>query len=1019
MFNDKFIILYFMEKRKLLLVAALLLSAVTAWGQSKFDISGVIIDKETNEAILGANVRVLKSETDSTLVAGAATDINGAFNLKKVDKGSYVLKITYIGYQSHVVALDLNKQKSKKVDMGYLTLTPDSKMLNEAVVTAQAAKMQMKGDSIVYNADAYRVAEGAVLEDLVKKLPGAKIDENGTIKINGKEVKKILVDGKEFFLNDKEVALKNLPTNIIDNIKAYDRKSDLARVSGIDDGEEETVLDLTVKKGMNNGWFGQLNGGIGTEKRYSARANINRFNGSNQYSLVAGANNVNDMGFGGGGGRGGFFGGGQGLRASKELGFNFATEASDKLELGGAVRHRYNGADTWNQSATQNFLTPTGAFNNSESQSYSSNAQYNANFRMEWKPDSMTNIIFRPNASISRNRGSSWSKSGSYNEDPNDFSEDKLQDAEENYFGLDREITDNDIEEIVDMIVNTNKSRQQTYSSSRGMNGELQFNRKLSTTGRNLTIRATGNFNNSESKQLSASDIKYNATSGREGDTNNRYYTTPGRTRSYSIQATYSEPIADRTYLQFSYRYNYSYNKSDRDAFTYDAVAYTDLVNALRHNRYDIPGALSELMEKQYEPTLDDRLSQFSEYKNLDHTISLMLRRTRDNYNLSVGVDLLPQHSELTYEYMGQSYPKITRNVFNFTPTLNFRYKFSNSTSLQLTYRGRTSQPSMTNLLDITDDSNPLNIRKGNPNLKPSFNSNLRGFFNTYDMEHQTGIFGHLYFSTTRNQIDNRTSYDAATGVRTTKPENINGNWQIGGGAGFNTALDADKYFTMDAFTNFGYQHHVSYLDPQQYEEEKSATNTINFSQDLSFGYRKDWFEISLNGDLNYNHSKNNITKTNNLDTWSFSYGLEMNLMMDWGTSLSTDIAMHSRRGYSQENMNTNELLWNLQVSHAFLKGKALVVSLQWNDILQKQSNISRTINAMMSSDSRYNAIYSYGMLRLTYKLNIFGGKNANGTSNERNMWGGFPGGGFGGGRPGGGGAPPAGGPGGGPGGRR
>lgn len=1000
----------------MLLVAMLLLTVCTAWAQSKFDISGVIIEKGTNEAVLGANVRIVTTTSDSTMVAGAATDINGAFSLKKVDKGNYALMITYIGYQTRVMPLDLTKEKNKKVDLGYLTLTPDTKLLQEAVVTAQAAKMQMRGDSMIYNADAYRVAEGAVLEDLVRKLPGAKIDADGTIKINGKEVKKILVDGKEFFLNDKEVALKNLPTNIIDNIKAYDRKSDLARVTGIDDGEEETVLDLTVKKGMNNGWFGQLNGGIGTEKRYSARANVNRFNGSNQYSLVASANNVNDMGFGGGGGRGGFFRGGQGLQASKELGFNFATE-TDKLEMGGAVRHRYNGSDTWNQSATQNFLTPTGAFNNSESQSYSSNANYNANFRLEWKPDSMTNIIFRPNASISRNRGSNWSKSGSYNEDPNDFSEDQLQDAEENYFGTDREITDSDIENIIDMIVNTNKSRQQTYSSSRGANGELQFNRKLNNTGRNVTVRATGSFNNSESKQLSASQIKYNATSGREGDTNNRYYTTPTRTRSYSIQATYSEPIADRTYLQLSYRFNYSYNKSDRDAFTYDAVAYTDLVNALRNNRYDIAGAVDELMGLNYQSTLDDRLSQFSEYKNMDHTISLMLRRTRDNYNLSVGVDLLPQHSELTYEYMGNSYPKVTRDVFNFTPTLNFRYKFDNSTSLQLTYRGRTSQPSMTNLLDITDDSNPLNITKGNPELKPSFNSNLRGFFNTYDMEHQTGIFSHVYFSMTQNQIANRTSYDATTGVRTTKPENINGNWQIGGGAGFNTALDKDKYFTMDAFTNFGYQHNVSYLDPTQYTEEKSATNTINLSQNLSFGYRKDWFEISLNGDVSYNHSKNNITKTNNLDTWSFSYGLEMNLMMDWGTSLSTDIAMNSRRGYSQKNMNTNELIWNMQVSHAFLKGKALVVSLQWNDILQKQSNISRTINAMMSSDSRYNAIYSYGMLRLTYKLNIFGGKNANGTSNERNQWGGFPGGGFPGGGfggAGGGGGRPAGGGGGG-----
>ena len=203
-----------------------------------------------------------------------------------------------------MVAIDLTKEKKKDVDLGYFTLTTDAIMLKEAEVTANAAKVQVKGDSLIYNADAYRMHEGSMLEDLVKKLPGATIEDDGTIKINGKEVKKVLVDGKEFFINDKNIALKNLPTNIIDRIKAYDRKSDLSRITGIDDGEDETVLDLTVKKGMNNGWFGQINGGLGTEHRYNARANVNRFNGPNQYSLVSSANNVSDRGFGGGGGRG-------------------------------------------------------------------------------------------------------------------------------------------------------------------------------------------------------------------------------------------------------------------------------------------------------------------------------------------------------------------------------------------------------------------------------------------------------------------------------------------------------------------------------------------------------------------------------------------------------------------------------------------------------------------------------------------------------------------------------------------
>ena len=271
---------------------AMLLCTSLAMAQSKFNVKGIIIDKETDEALIAASVQLTKE--DGTYVTGKATDMNGAFEMKSVKKDKYKLKITYVGYQTKELDLDLTTQKEKNVDMGYLTMSTDAVMLEAATVTAQASKVQVKGDSLVFNADAYRLPPGSALEELIKRLPGATIEEDGTVKINGKAVSKILVDGKEYFINDKNVALKNLPTNIIDNVKAYDRKSDLARVTGIDDGEDETVLDLTVKKGMMNGWMGQLNGGMGTEKRYNTRANINRFTDSESYSLVASANNIGD-----------------------------------------------------------------------------------------------------------------------------------------------------------------------------------------------------------------------------------------------------------------------------------------------------------------------------------------------------------------------------------------------------------------------------------------------------------------------------------------------------------------------------------------------------------------------------------------------------------------------------------------------------------------------------------------------------------------------------------------------------
>ena len=867
-----------------------------------------------------------------------------------------------VGAQNEVA-----KQDSLAVDSTWLK----SIELMDVVVKSHAVKVKVKGDSLVYNAAAYRVPEGSTLEALVKQLPGAKVDKEGNITINGKSVNKILVDGKEFFLNDKEVAMKNIPTEMIDNIKTYKRKSDLSRVSGIDDGEEETVLDLSVKKGMKNGWFGNVNLGIGTEKRYAERFNVNRFKDDAQVTFLGGANNVSDMGFGGGGGRWGGWGQ-EGLRSSKELGANFATD-KPKLETGGSVRYRYNGSDTENTSSTEYFNATLAKFNEDYSKNFTSNQRVSSNFRLEWKPDTMTNLIFRPNFTYSRNRGRGNSTSGSYGD------------------------------KLMEMVINTNASRSMSYSTNANFNGELQLNRKFNNRGRNLTLRLTGNYGDGRSKQLSAANITYNTLGTNQQ--NNRFYDTPSRNYGVQGQLTYSEPIGDRTYLQVGYTYDYNYSKNDRRAFIYDSDAYKTLSQSMEHNRYNINAVLKFMDDMKYvldgTDSVANRLSQFSEYRNYNQTINLSFRRVREKYNFSVGLDLLPQRSTLNYKYMGYAYPEITRSVFNFAPRVNLRWNPDKQTNLHVRYNGRTRQPSMTNLLDIKDDSNPLVITKGNPGLKPSFTHNIDAEFDTYNADKQQGIFSWLWFNATRNSIDNKTTYDK-TGVRTTMPMNINGNWSGGGGVGFNTGFGKDKAFNIDVDFGGDYAHNVGFYNDAAATDDatdvKSITKNISLDGGLELSYRTDQFSASLNGRLTYGHSKNDLNEMGNQNTYDFSYGTELEWTAPWGTSLTTDIGMSSRRGYSQRGMNTNELLWNAQVAHSFLKGRALTVMLEVNDILGQQTNISRSIDALMRSDSRYNAIYQYGMLRVIYKFSIFGGKNAMGTKSERST--GFDGGfgGFGGG---------------------
>lgn len=949
---------------KILSLLILLLSFTSMMAQNTYSVSGTVIDKTNGETVVAATMQLL-TLPDSVYVAGTTTSIQGDFSFKNVKKGTYALKISSVGYVTKYIDVNLNTQKKNKVEMGYITMTTDALQLKEVEVTAHVAKVAVSGDSLVYNAAAYRMPEGSTLEALVKRLPGAKVDKDGNITINGKTVSKILVDGKEFFLNDKEVAMKNIPTEMIDKLKTYDRKSDLARVTGIDDGEEETVLDLTVKKGMKNGWYGNVNLGAGTKHRYAERFNVNRFNDDFQATLLGSANNVSDMGFGGGGRWGGW--GMQGLRSSKEIGGNFAT-AKPKLETGGSVRYRYDGSDNENTSSTEYFNATLAKFNENYSKNLTSNHRLTGNFRFEWKPDTMTNIIFRPDLTCSLNRGMGQSASASYSANPDDTL----------------------LNRLADIMVNSNANYNQSYSSNVNIKGELQANRRLNSRGRNLTLRIVGNFSDGRSKQLSAANITYN-TIGTSLQ-NNRYYDTP--TKSYGLfgQLSYSEPIADRTYLQLSYTYDYSYSRNDRRAYIYDSDAYQTLRQSLEQKRYDINAVLQFMDDMKYVLNGSDSiailLSQFSEYRNYNQTINLSFRRVREQYNFSIGLDLLPQRTTLNYRYMGHEYPEITRTVFNIAPCMNLRWNFDRHTNLHVRYNGRTRQPSMTNLLDIVDDSNPLVITKGNPGLKPSFSHNIFANFNSFQAEEQQGVYSWLWFNATRNSIDNKTTYDNLTGVRTTMPMNINGNWNSGGGVGFNAGLGKQKLFNVGINLGGNYTRRVGFYNNDAGNTDiKSVTQSIDLSTGLEFSYRKDLLSIMLNGRLDYTHSKNNVNEMTNMNTYDFSYGAEFEWTTPWGTSLSTDIGMSSRRGYSSNELNTNELLWNAQLSHSFLKGRALTLMLEVNDILGQQTNISRDISALMRTDSRNNAIYQYGMLRVVYRFNILGGKNNLKDKRDHDEW--------------------------------
>ena len=944
--------------KRSILMMLLVFVTMASFAQDRL-ITGVITDRDTKDPVEQVTIQLLK--TDSTYVSGAISNEKGLFHLNAPANGKYLLKISSVGYKTTVKRVQIADDKN--LAMGNVVLGADAIMLKGAVVTAMAQKVNLKEDTFVYNSAAYRTPEGSVVEELVKRLPGAEVSDDGTIKINGKEVKKILVDGKEFMTGDTKTALKNLPTSIIDKIKAYDEKSDLSKVTGIDDGEEQTVLDFGVKKGMNKGLISNIDLGVGNESRYSMRGMGGYFNNNNRFMLFANANNTSDRGFGGGGlGRG--FGGANGLNASKMIGANYNYELKNKFKFNTSLRWNHSDGDVWSSRSSENFMGSSSSFSNSLSQSFSRSNSWNGNIRLEWMPDSMTNILFRPSISWSTSDGLSGSQSASYNKDPYTItSKDPL--SEEGIEELDK----------AEAMVNSQLTNGITYSDNNNIRGMLQVNRKLGNKGRNITFRVDAKYTDNDSKSISLNNAKLYLVQTAEGKDStyqtNRYNLTPSKNYSYAGQLTYSEPLWKATFLQFSYKFTYSYSKSDRSTYDFSKYAMSGDHEYRGWDSYLNPfaGHLNDYR--------DDNLSRFSEYRNYNHDIQVMMRFIRQKYNLNFGVMVQPQQSKYIQDYQGVHVDTV-RNVVNVSPTLDFRYRFSKMSNLRINYRGTTSQPSISQLLDITDNSDPLNISMGNPGLKPSFTQNFRLFYNNFVQNHNKGIMTFVNFSTTNNSISNKVTYDETTGGRITRPENINGNWNAMGAFMFNCSIDSAGVWNINTGAHANYNNYVSYLSlDKKSDSQKNTTRSITWRQNLSFSYRNDWAEFSLDGTLTYNKAKNKLQPTSNLETWQFSYGPSMTLTAPWGTSLNSSLSINSRRGYNDSSMNTDEFVWNAQLSQGFLKGKPLTIMLQFYDLLRQQSTFSRAISATSRTDTEYNAINSYAMLHVVYRLNLFGGKEA------------------------------------------
>lgn len=905
-------------------VVLLLLCTLTAIAQNKvITVSGRVVEEDTKEPVEMATVQLLHLP-DSTQAAGITTQPKGTFKLPKVKAGKYLLKVSYIGYITQNIPLQLSDKVPEK-NVGTIELKPDAVMLAEAVITAEAPPVTVKADTTEYNASAYRVAEGAMLEELVKKIPGAEVDKDGKITLNGKEIKKIMVDGKEFFSDDPSVSMKNLPANMVEKVKAYDKKSDMARITGIDDGEEEAVLDLTVKKGMKKGWIGNLIAGYGSEKRYEAGVMVSRFKDDASVSIIGAANNTNNKGFSEFGDAGqGLSGGnaGAGVTTTRSLGVNFAKDMK-KVQLGGNVQYGYSDNDAQRKSSTETYIQNQSTYGASENLSRRKRHDLRVDFRLEWRPDSLTTLIFRP--------GGSYSKTDSENASSSDTWSD-----------VDRRIP-----------VNAKIASSSSNSNNFSLNGNLMVFRRMNKKGRNMFVGARFGYSDNKTDSYSESDMNFFEVDSLSEIA--RYTDRSSDSRNWSVSASYTEPIFKNHFLQL--RYEFAHRKQLAQSLVYDSI-----------NKYPYP----EYLERGYDNELSTRVENFYD----THTADISIRGIHPKMMYSAGVGLTPQ-SSLSKTTIGPNsnryLPK--QNVLNWSPSVMFRYMFTKQHVLMLRYRGRSSTPNIEDLQEVIDITDPMSLRYGNPNLKPSFNNTFSLYYTKFVPESMRSYSLNMYYSNTLNSVANKMTYDPQTGARTYRKENVNGNWNARGYFSFNTPLK-NKKFTISSNTNTRYSDAVSYTTVGKGGSDQELSTTHNFSagERLTGNYRCDAFDVSLNGSANYNLVRNSKQDNSNRETFDYYVGGNTNINLPWQLYLSTDINCRFKSGYTG-GFNDNELIWNAQVSKNFLKNNSATLRFKIYDILKQQTNLSRSVSETQISDTEYNTLGSYFMVHFVYRFNTLGGK--------------------------------------------
>ncbi len=912
---------------------------------SKAQVKGTLIDSASKKSIENAVIGlVVKSNPADTIYT--FTDEKGVFRFETVPTSPFSIIIRHMGYWPKAKYVPVNKSE-KTIDVGYFVMAQDAKLLSEVVVEAPA--IVVKEDTIEYNASSFRVQEGAVVEDLIKKMPGIQVDKDGNVTAQGKAVTRVKVNGKDFFGGDVKTATKELPANIVDKIQIIDDYGDQATVSGIKDGDPDKIMNIQIKKDKNKGFFGRATAGYGTQDRYQASFNGNYFNNDRQISVLANSNNTNtslfnfsgggnrgatsmmrsgmsamsDMGgMGGmnsltqGGGNAGAFSGGSnsGISTTNSFGFNYRDQWSKRISVYGSYSYNHKNTSKLQNTSSQNFYETNSFINTQDLNSLTKGNAHRFTFNFEYQVDSFNYLKISPSINFS------GSEAGSLT-------------------GFDYIRSDG-------FKTNDGTNNNQTNSKAPNVAATILYNHKFRKRGRNFSSSITlGTSENNSDQDIT--NLSYLYTPPFPGPRNTfQYIDQENNNHNYGIRFTYSEPVNKYRSLDFSYAHNLNYARNDRKTFNVDSATQAKTLNNILSNDYE------------------------NDFYN--NRIGVSLRTTKKKYNYTLGISVQPVNLQGNSITKDSAYKTIKRvNVF---PIARLVYNFSRTKTLNVNYNGNATQPTFSQLQPVQDFSNQQSVISGNPNLKPSINHNVNLSYNNFNLISGKVIFTNLIFSTIKNQIVNNT-INLGAGRQLSIPQNVNGYYNVVGFYAFSKLYKNRKYvLTLNGTANFN--HNINLIDSirnigKNWVISQGFTFEYNYKEILELGTGVSY---SLN-DVKYKNptgSPQTTLQNSSSNAWTFSSNININFTKTLSLKYDFDYTINTGLASS---VSSNLAIMNASLEKQLFKKKNGIIKLAAYDLFKQNSNINRSVTANSIVDTRTNRLTRYFIATFTYRLQRFAGK--------------------------------------------